>query len=124
MAHTHHAIEYFEITVSDIPAARDFYGRAFGWEFNGYGPEYAGIKRLDGGDGEMGGLGLGTHLQPGPGGSLILLYSRDLEATLEAIKAAGGTIAVDPYDYPGGRRFFFSDVSGNTLGVFKSDDTD
>ena len=44
MAHTHHGIDYVEINVSDLPATRAFYEQAFGWEFNEYGPTYAGIK--------------------------------------------------------------------------------
>ena len=119
MTHTHHTIDYVEITVCDLAAAREFYGRAFGWEFNDYGPDYAGIRAL-GGAGEMGGLGVGGHLTPGPGGTLVLLYSDDLDASLESVQVAGGTIAVQPYEFPGGRRFLFSDVDGNTLGVWTS----
>jgi len=35
--HTHHAIDYIEITVSDVAVAKTFYGAAFGWTFNDYG---------------------------------------------------------------------------------------
>lgn len=120
---TQHAISYIEITVADLAAAQQFYGRAFGWEFNDYGPQYAGIRAVGGGDGELGGLGVGGHLTPGPGGTLALLYSDDLEATLESVLAAGGTVAVQPYAYPGGRRFLFSDIDGNTLGVYAPSDS-
>ena len=41
---THHTIDYIEFTVRDLPAAKRFYSTAFGWQFNDYGPEYAGIK--------------------------------------------------------------------------------
>ena len=43
-AHTHHAIDYIEIAVTDIDAAKAFYGAAFGWSFVDYGPDYAGIR--------------------------------------------------------------------------------
>jgi hypothetical protein len=39
-----------------------------------------------------------------PGGPLVLLYSDDLEATVAAVKDAGGRIADEPYAFPGGRR--------------------
>ena len=48
----------------------------------------------------------------------MLLYSDDLEATLAAVEAAGGKVVEGPYEYPGGRRFHFTDPSGNELGVF------
>jgi predicted enzyme related to lactoylglutathione lyase len=114
MNQTHHAIDYIELHDVDLAASRSFYERAFGWSFNDYGPEYAGIKDPSG-DGELGGLGLGT---PGPGGSLVLLYSDDLDASAAAVSAAGGTVTEGPYEFPGGRRFIFTDNSGNRLGVW------
>ena len=48
----------------------------------------------------------------------MLLYSEDLEATVAAVRAAGGTVTAGPYEFPGGRRFHFTDPSGNTLGVW------
>ena len=55
MAHTHHALDYVEINVTDLAATKAFYSAAFGWAFNDYGPDYAGIQSPDG-DGEVGGL--------------------------------------------------------------------
>jgi predicted enzyme related to lactoylglutathione lyase len=110
--HQHHAIDYIEITVTDVAAAKRFYGAAFGWTFADYGPDYAGIQ----GDGrEVGGFAQGT---PTRGGPLVVLFSKDLEATLAAVKAAGGTIAKEPFGFPGGRRFHFTDPSGNELAVW------
>jgi predicted enzyme related to lactoylglutathione lyase len=111
----HHTIDYIELAVTDLAASRSFYERAFGWQFNDYGPTYAGIRSVSG-DGEVGGLAAGGS--PGPGGSLVLLYSDDLEATVAAVEAAGGTVTEGPYDFPCGRRFLFTDNSGNVLGVW------
>ena len=116
MAHTHHTIDYIELNVSDLEASKAFYEQAFGWQFNDYGPAYAGI-RSPGGDDEVGGLN--AEREPGPGGPLVLLWSQDLDASVEAVTAAGGEIAEDPYEYPGGRRFHFRDPSGNVLGVYQ-----
>ena len=115
MAHTHHTIDYVELSVVDLDAAKRFYERAFGWQFNDYGPEYAGIRDRTG-EGEVGGLGVGR--EPGPGGSLVILYSDDLEASVAAVEGAGGTITEAPYDFPGGRRFLFTDPAGNQLAVW------
>ena len=43
-----------------------------------------------------------------------------LDATVAAVKDAGGTIAEEPYAFPGGRRFTFFDPSGNRFGVWSS----
>ncbi len=115
MTETHHAISYVEINVTDLAAARAFYESAFGWQFNDYGPDYAGI-RAPAGEGEVGGLNATADLVRG--GPLVLLYSDDLEATQSAVEAAGGEVTSGPHDYPGGRRFHFTDPSGNALGVF------
>ncbi len=115
MTHTHHALDYVEINVSDLGAARSFYEAAFGWGFNDYGPAYAGIRSPDG-EGEVGGLN--ATEPPGPGGPLVLLFSDDLDATVASVTAAGGTVTSGPYEFPGGRRFHFADPSGNILGVW------
>ncbi len=117
MTNIHHAIDYVELPVSDLPAARSFYEQAFGWQFNEYGPVYAGIKN-PAGDGEVGGLD-GTA-GPDRSAPLVLLYSDDLDATVAAVKAAGGTVVKDPYEFPGGRRFHFTDPSGTELGVWST----
>ncbi|MBL7258732.1 VOC family protein [Paractinoplanes lichenicola] len=111
--HHHHTIDYVEITVGDLDAAKRFYSEAFGWQFNDYGPDYAGIRR---GDGESGGLRRGEPV--GVGGPLVLLFSADLDASVEAVRAAGGRVIEGPYEFPGGRRFHFADPSGNELGVW------
>jgi uncharacterized protein len=113
MASTHHAIDYVEFTVRDLPAAKRFYAAAFGWQFNDYGPEYAGIK---GEKGEVGGLHQSAEARTG--GPLVILYSKDLEKTFDAVRAAGGKIVREPFAFPGGRRFQFTDPSGNELGVW------
>jgi predicted enzyme related to lactoylglutathione lyase len=112
---THHAINYVELPVHDMKAARAFYAKAFGWEFNDYGPEYSGIK----GEGrELGGL----REEPGyagvRGGPLVVLFSKDLDATVKGVSAAGGRIITPPFEFPGGRRFHFTDPSGNELAVW------
>jgi predicted enzyme related to lactoylglutathione lyase len=113
--HQHHTIDYIEITVTDVDAAKAFYAAAFGWSFNDYGPDYAGIQ----GDGkEVGGLRRDSDVRAG--GPLVLLYSEDLEGSVDAVSAAGGTIVEPIYAFPGGRRFHFADPAGNQLGVWSA----
>ena len=111
--HTHHAMDYVEFTVDDLAAAKRFYSEAFGWGFNDYGPEYAGIQ---GAERELGGLLQSEELRSG--GPLVILYSENLETSLAAVKAAGGRIVKEPFAFPGGRRFHFADPSGNELAVW------
>ncbi len=115
VAHTHHAIDYIELSVTDVAIAKAFYAGAFGWEFNDYGPDYCGIK----GEGrEVGGLRKEATVRVG--GPLVVLYSRDLEASLGSVREAGGKIVKEPFAFPGGRRFEFADPSGNVLAVWSS----
>ena len=115
MTHFHHTIDYIELNVSDIDASKAFYEQAFGWQFNEYGPQYAGV-RSPSGDGEVGGLdGTAGQARRAP---LVLLYSDDLDASVRAVRAAGGTVVEGPYEFPGGRRFHFTDPSGIELGVW------
>ena len=114
-SHTHHAIDYVEISVRDLATAKRFYGAAFGWQFNDYGPGYAGIR---GADREMGGLAKADNVATG--GPLVVLFSRDLDATLAAVRAAGGEVVKKPYSFPGGRRFHFRHLSGNELAVWSA----
>ena len=113
--HTHHAIDYVELTVCDVAAAKRFYAAAFGWQFTDYGLGYAGIR----GEGrEVGGLAQADEVRTG--GPLVVLYSRDLDASVAAVRAAGGKIVKKPFAFPGGRRFHFEDPSGNELAVWSA----
>ena len=109
----HHAIDYIELSVTDMDAAKAFYASAFDWSFNDYGPGYQGIRH---GDGESGGLCLVDAVATG--GPLVILYSSQLETTRDRVSGAGGTIEKDIFSFPGGRRFEFLDPSGNRLAVW------
>ncbi|SNS93074.1 VOC family protein [Rhodococcoides kyotonense] len=111
----HHRLNYVELSVTDLSAAQAFYSAAFGWRFNEYGPEYAGVIGADGD--EVGGLAQVSEAASA-GGPLVLLYSDDLDASVAAVTSAGGSVVNGPYPFPGGRRFHFTDPSGNELGVW------
>ena len=82
-----------------------------------YGPDYAGIQSPHGGAApEVGGLRRGE--EPRGGGPFVLLSSSDLDRSVEAVRTAGGQVMNGPYEFPGGRRFHFTDPSGNELGVW------
>jgi len=71
----HHAINYIEFSAVNIPEAKRFFNAAFDWEFNDYGPDYAGIRNRNA-DGECGGICRTEAVVTG--GPLVILYSLDL----------------------------------------------
>ena len=106
-------INYIEFVSTDIERTKKFYSTAFSWSFEDWGPEY--ISFSSAGAGIDGGFRSGTAQIGSP---LVVLYSTDLAATQEAIIAAQGTITVPIFDFPGGKRFHFSDGAGNELAVW------
>jgi len=113
----HHAINYIEFSATDVGKAKEFYGGVFGWKFQDWGPEYISFDKESAGI--DGGFRVGDGVeQTGGCAPLIVLYSRDLKATEDAIVTAGGAIVVPAFEFPGGRRFHFSDSVGNVLAVW------
>ena len=111
-AEHHHRIDYIELPATDLSAVKRFYAAVFGWRFEDYGPDYTSFH-----DGRLAG-GFTTDLPRGSGGVLVVLYSKDLEATLARVREAGGQVVKDVFSFPGGRRFHFTDPSGNELAVW------
>ena len=105
-------IDYIEFSVKSVPEAKRFYGSAFGWSFEDYGPDYASFA-----DGRLSG-GFQAAADVSPGGPLVVIYATDLEAMERQVRQAGGTIVRPIFSFPGGRRFHFTDPSGNELSVW------
>ena len=105
-------IDYIELPATDIQATVKFYGDAFGWKFTDYGPDYTSFE-----DGRLAG---GFHRvdRVTSGGPLIVIFAVDLAAAESAVTAAGGAIVKPVFDFPGGRRFHFTDPNGNELAVW------
>ncbi len=111
----HHTINYVEFPSKDLAATKLFFSTAFGWSFTDYGPDYTSFSNegLDGGffRSEMAG-------STANGGALVILYSDNLEVTQSKIETAGGTIVKPTFAFPGGRRFHFTEPSGNEFAVW------
>ncbi|WP_213980742.1 VOC family protein [Sphingomonas sp. dw_22] len=105
-------ISYVELPVKNVAGVRDFYAQAFGWAFTDFGPDYAATT---GGDVDLGLNGSADHAIAS---LLPIVEVEDLEAALASVTAAGGTITVPIFAFPGGRRFHFRDPDGNELGAF------
>ena len=102
-------LNYVELPVSDLAAAKGFYERAFGWALTGFGPSYAATVS---GDTDIGLQADPTEATRAP---LPVVRVDDLEGAFDAVCKAGATIAKPIFSFPGGRRFQFIDPSGNEL---------
>jgi len=111
----HEKINYVELPAKDLPATKAFFQSVFGWSFVDYGPEYTAFsdQGLDGGFFKSD-LASSTE----KGAALIVFYSNQLEATLAKVEKAGGSILKPIYAFPGGRRFHFTEPSGNEFAVW------
>lgn len=56
-----------------------------------------------------------------PGGPLVILYADDLADAQRRVGAAGGRISREAFDFPGGRRFHFTDLDGYELAVWTAE---
>ena len=108
-------IDYVELpSATAHELTRAFYGKAFGWSFTDYGPDYAATTN--------GTVDVGLQGQSGEALSapLPVIRVEALEAALDAVCQAGGVIAKPIFAFPGGRRFHFIDPGGNELAVWSA----
>lgn len=106
-----HHINYIEFSATDLPKTKEFYTSVFGWKFTDYGPDYIAFT-----DGDFeGGFAKGEVKKGGP---LIILYTDNLMESLENVKSNGGKIVKPIFEFPGGKRFHFSDLNGNELALW------
>lgn len=112
---THEKLNYVEFQASDLQATKAFFQQVFGWEFVDYGLDYTAFSNqgLDGGIYQSDKYSMSSN-----GAALLVFYSNDLEQTLEKVTQAGGKVVKPIFSFPGGRRFQFTEPSGNELAVW------
>lgn len=108
-------INFVELPVRDVAASTAFYTRAFGWDLTAFSPTYASTMT---GDVDLGLQGDTTEATAAP---LAVIAVDDLEAAEAAVIAAGGRITRAAFGFPGGRRFHFTDPSGNELAAMRAE---
>lgn len=109
------SINYVEFPSRDLEASIQFFSEAFGWSFVDYGSDYAAIADA----GLDGGFYRSDKISRTDNGSvLVVLYYADLDEAVSKVKSAGGEIVKDIFSFPGGRRFHFSDPSGNEYAIW------
>jgi predicted enzyme related to lactoylglutathione lyase len=110
-------IVYLELPANDVAVSKSFYGTLFGWSFQDYGPDYAAFSN-SGLDGGFNGASSAEGRSKFP---LAVIDTEDLEEMEKRIVAAGGRITLPIFSFPGGRRFHFTDPSGNELAVMQKE---
>jgi len=111
----HEKINYVEFPAKDINQTKKFFTEVFNWSFVDYGPEYTAFSNegLDGGFYKSDLEALTEN-----GSALIVFYSRELDETQAKIEKAGGKLIKPIFTFPGGRRFHFTEPSGNEFAVW------
>lgn len=105
-------IDYIEFQTTDIEKIKSFCSRVFAWTFPDYGPTYTSFS-----DGRLAG-GFSAVSEVARGGPLVVVYARSLAEIEVRVNENGGQIVRKVFEFPGGRRFHFTDPSGNELAVW------
>lgn len=113
----HDTIDYLEFPAADLEATKAFFKTVFGWQFTDFGPDYTSFSEssVDGGF-----YRANLASKTASGAALVVFYSKHLEGTQAKITAAGGNIIKPIFDFPGGRRFHFTEPSGNEFAVWSN----
>ena len=108
-------LAYIELPATSTTAMKAFYGDLFGWSFQDWGTDYTAFSDA----GLDGGFNAGDdHRTKAP---LAVIETDNINAMQTRVRQAGGTITAGTFPYPGGRRFHFTDPSGNELAVMQPD---
>ena len=97
---------YFDLTVSDLEAARGFFGEVLGWTFERFPMPYeyyrirAGAAAEEGIDGGMGAIG-DAPLAEGRPMTQVTIPVEDLDAVLELVRGSDGQIVEPKIPIPG-----------------------
>jgi predicted enzyme related to lactoylglutathione lyase len=124
-------VVHFEIPADDVERAKSFYGSVFDWDLTtmqmGEG-EYTIVTTSPVDDSNMpteagainGGLMERSDLTPSP---VITIDVDDIEQSLKAIEAAGGSTVTPRTPIPGMGAFgYFKDPEGNVMGLWETSD--
>ena len=108
-------IDYIEFQASDLAATKKFFEQLFGWKFTDYGPDYTSFE-----DGRIAGGFARSEKRStiAGGGVLVVCYHPRLEQIRDRVIELGGKITADIFAFPGGRRFHFTEPSGNECAVW------
>ena len=117
-------LSFFSIHADDLDRARQFYGEVFGWRFEPWGPP--GFYLVHTGDDRNPGIlgSLAGRREPltgtGMRGYECTMSVDDIDQTIRAIQAHGGTIVMAKFHIPTvGSGCYFHDTEGNRAGAMQ-----
>ena len=115
---SHGQYSHIEIPYDDEDRAKRFYEQVFGWTFEKM-DGYEGYHLYTNGPGDLGG-GLGKRGVSAPDRVRNYLDVDDIDASIAAVKANGGTIKLDKTDLGFGWYAVFDDSEGNELALYQA----
>jgi predicted enzyme related to lactoylglutathione lyase len=117
-------VSFFSIHADDIDRARQFYEGVFQWSFEPWGPP--GFYLIHTGDAQDPGIvgALQKRREPLTGtgirGFECSISVDDIDETIRAVQARGGTIAMAKFHIPTvGTGCYFNDTEGNVAGAMQ-----
>ncbi len=111
-------VVHFEVLGKDAEATQAFYAKIFDWPMEKVMDTYA-MVRPEGENAIAGGVG--ATMEGTPGHSTFYVEVDNLQATLDAVEAAGGSTVQPPMDVPNGPSIaLFKDPDGNLVGLVKT----
>jgi predicted enzyme related to lactoylglutathione lyase len=116
-------VQHFAINADDLPRARRFYEKVFGWSFQPWGPPDFFLIRT-GESGVPGALQRRRELAPGRPmvGFECTIAVDDVDRVAAAVRAQGGRILMEKSTIAGvGDLIFFQDPEGNIAGAMRYD---
>lgn len=113
-----------ELVTRDPDAARPFYAKLLGWEWDEMEMPQGTYWVIMNGGRSNGGVMQMTDEWPDfvPPHWMVYIGTDDVDAAAERVKAAGGTLAVEPMDIPVGRFCVAGDPTGAAFTIFKGGD--
>ena len=119
-------VRHVSINADDLPRARRFYERVFGWTFEPWGPPgFFQISTGPSSPAPLGALQQRRELVPGrrtTGFECTIAVERDVDAVAADIVANGGRIVMEKSTIPGvGDLIWFEDPEGNVAGAMRYD---
>ncbi len=106
------SIDYVEFASTDLDATKTFFSKLLDWKFEDYGPDYTAFTDDNMNGGFFKSSSVATVSQGAP---LVVLYHSNLEGIKTLVTELGGTIKLDIFSFPGGKRFQFIEPGGNEL---------
>jgi len=111
---------WIDLTTSDVDRAQDFYGTVFGWTFESAGPEYHGYVNAAKDGHPVAGLMANQPENQSPDNWAIYFHAADINATMSAVTAAGGSTCLATMEVPAkGYMSLAADPSGVFFGLWQ-----